>query len=259
MITRAFPRAESGATSPEGGPIGTSAGRGSLAGLLRRRPPRQVTDGSAAGIIQLLSLFLILLVFFILLNAQTVQSSHRTKAVLQSIEQGFPAFFVDPRLRSGNRPVASRSGTVFAVERLESLGELFATTVAVAKVDVVSPGRLMEISLPADGLFLPGTAELRPDRQGLLDRVAEALINPLADQRIELEALLAIDVTTDSAHAPGPVARAGTLARLLTSNGVPADAITLGIERGEAGWARLRFLLRSPDDEDEPVPARRTQ
>ena len=261
MLSRAHPRAASGGPtpgSPSGMPddgrhwVGAGSRGGALNDLMRRRRMGRSGQNSSAGTLQLLSLFLILLVVFILLNAQTVESSHRMRAVLQSLEEGFPTFFVDPRLRSGHQPVASRSGTVFAVQRLESLGELFATTVAVAKVDVVSPGELMEVRLPADGLFMPGTADLRPDRQGLIDRMSETLISPLADQHIALEAYLAIDVTTDSGHAPGPVARAGALARLLTANGVPPDTVTIGIERGQAGWARLRFVLREEDSITPP-------
>lgn len=203
----------------------------------------------------LLSLFLLLLVFFILLNAQSVQTTHRVKAVMGSLERSFPAFFIDPRLREGTEPVASRAGTVFAVERLESVGTLFATAVAVAKVESVTPGRLLEVRLPADDLFLPGTAELRPDRQGLIDRVAESLRESRAGERMELDALLAIAPTAGPSHAPGPVARAGALARLLVADGAPADAVTIGIERGEPGAVRLLFSLRMTDAKPARKPA----
>ncbi len=200
------------------------------------------------SIVLLLSLFLLLLVFFIVLNAQSVQTTHRVRAVLSSLERSFPTFFIDPRLRERTDPVASRAGTVFAVQRLEGVGKLFATAVAVAKVESVTPGRLLEVRLPADELFMPGTAELRPDRQGLIDRVAASLLESRPGERIELDALLAIGPTGTPSQPPGPVARAGALARLLVADGAPPGSVTVGIERGEPGAIRLLFSLRLSDD-----------
>ena len=199
------------------------------------------------SIVLLLSLFLLLLVFFIVLNAQSVQTAQRVRTVLVSLERSFPAFVIDPRLREPADPLASRAGTVFAVQRLNGLGNLFATAIAVAKVDSVTPGRLLEVRLPADELFLPGTADLRPDRMGLIDRVAEALLENRPGERIELDALLSIGPAGGPSQPPGPVVRAGALARLLIADGAPGDAVTVGIERGAPGAVRLLFSLRADD------------
>ena len=60
-------------------PAAPAAGSGS---------PGQRTD---ASMIQLLSLFLLLLVFFIVINAQTVRQAERAKAVAASVETRLPA------------------------------------------------------------------------------------------------------------------------------------------------------------------------
>lgn len=212
------------------------------------------TSGSNNGsIVLLLSLFLLLLVFFIVLNAQSVQSSHRARAVMASLERSFTNFYIDPRLRERTDPVASRAGTVFSVERMEGVGTLFATAVSVAKVERVMPGRMMEVRLPADALFIPGSAELRPDRQGLIDRVAASLRQDRPGERIELDALLSIGATGAPSQPPGPVARAGALARLLVNDGAPPDGVTVGIERGDPGGIRLRFSVRLMDEPAGPA------
>lgn len=215
------------------------------------RPFRAVVphvNPNNGSIVLLLSLFLLLLVFFIVLNAQSVQTVQRVKAVAASLEKKFPNFVIDPRLRDGGDAVASRAGTVFAVQRLDSVGALFATAIAVAKVDVVSPGRLLEVRLPADDLFLPDSVALRPDRQGLLDRVVDALRESRQGERMELDALLGIGPTGTPSQPPGPVARAGALARALIGDGAPARGVTVGIERGDPGGVRLLFSLRLADD-----------
>ncbi len=211
---------------------------------------RSFSAGQTAGngsIVQLLSLFLLLLVFFIVLNAQSVQTVARVKAATSSVER---SFHIDPRLRDGDDPVASRTGTVFAVERLNGVGDLFATAIAVATVTTVSPGQLMEVRLAADELFEPNTAEVRHDRQGLIDRVTDSLRESRAGERIELDALLAIS-PSGPGQAPGPIERASALARTLIANGAPTERITIGIERGEPGAARLLFSIRTGEEPSE--------
>ncbi|HYD67468.1 hypothetical protein [Azospirillum sp.] len=213
-------------------------------GTASKAPVRGASGNGS--IVLLLSLFLLLLVFFIMLNAQSVQQVSRVKAVLASVERSFD-FVIDPRLRDGNDPVASRTGTVFAVERLNGVGDLFATTVAVAKVTTVTPGALMEVRLDADELFEPGTATLRRDRAGLLDRVAESLRKELPGERIELDYLVALSPDRPS-QPPGPIERAAALARDLVARGVPAESVTIGIERGAPGASRFLFTIRSTDE-----------
>lgn len=213
-----------------------------------RPAPGSRPNPNNGSIVLLLSLFLLLLVFFIVLNAQSVQTTHRVRTVLGSLERSFQTFFIDPRLRERTDPVASRAGTVFAVQRLEGVGNLFATAVAVAKVEAVTPGRLLEVRLPADELFVPGTADLRPDRQGLIDRVAASLLESRPGERIELDALLAIGTTSAPSQPPGPVVRAGALARALVADGAPAGSVSVGIERGDPGAVRLLFSLRLADE-----------
>jgi len=215
-------------------------------GRQNRRDGRTANEAPSIAMQLLsLSLFLLLLVFFIVLNAQAERKADRTQAVLASLETRYPVFTIHPRLREGHEPVASRSGTVFAADRLEGLGDLFATAIAVSKVTVVTPGRLLEVRLPADSLFVPGTARLRTDRHGLIDRVIDSLRRPPAGGRLEVEAFLAIDEGGHS-QPPGPVQRSAALARALTGGGAPAGSVSVGIERGLPGTARLQFSLH-PD------------
>ena len=210
-------------------------------------PGKSAPFAGQAGLLLYLSLFLLLLAFFIVLNAISVDSVRRARAVLKSVEQSFT---IDPRLLFGRDPVGSRSGTVLAVQRLETLGDLFSMAIAVEKVEVVAPGRLLEVRLPADALFMPGTARLRLDRTGLLDRVAEALLQPLPGERVEVEFLVALSPDVPS-QPPGPIERAGALARDLVARGAPAAAVSIGIERGAPGAARFVFSIRA-DDERAP-------
>ena len=208
---------------------------------------RRGDQGAPPTNVLFLPVFLVLLVFFIVLGAQSEPKREKVEAVLSSLEKRFPPFVIDRRLQGGDEAVASRAGTVFAARRMESLGRLFAAEIAVARVDHVAPGRVMEVKLPADSLFVPETLWLRKEREPLFDRVAAALRpdeGALGAERLEVEALLAIDAEGPG-RGPGAVARAGALARALTARGVDIAAVTVGVERGPPGSARLRFVWRA--------------
>lgn len=209
-----------------------------------RRLPSLGEQGSSPANVLFLPVFLVLLVFFIVLGAQSHPKKEKVEAVLSSLEKRFPPFVIDRRLQGGDAALASRAGTVFAARRMEGLGKLFAAEIAVAQVDHVSPGRVMEVRLPADSLFAPGTVWLRKEREPLLDRAAAALRVDAPGERLEVEALLAIEAE-GPAQGPGSVARAGALARALAARGVDLAAVTVGVERGAPGSARLRFVWRS--------------
>lgn len=218
----------------------------------RRRDER----GSAPANVLFLPVFLVLLVFFIVLGAQSEPKREKVEAVLSSLEKRFPPFVIDRRLQGGDAALASRAGTVFAARRMEGLGRLFATEIAVAQVDHVAPGRVMEVKLPADSLFVPETLWLRKEREPLLDRVAAALRRDegaLGGDRLEVEALLAIEADGPG-QGPGSVARAGTLARALAARGVDLAAVTVGVERGPPGSARLRFVWRAAAENNDASP-----
>lgn len=218
---------------------------------------RRGEQGSAPANVLFLPVFLVLLVFFIVLGAQSEPKKEKVEAVLSSLEKRFPPFVIDRRLQGGDAALASRAGTVFAARRMEGLGKLFATEIAVAQVDHVAPGRVMEVKLPADSLFVPESVWLRKEREPLLDRVAAALRldgGARGGDRLEVEALLAIEAAGPG-QGPGSVARAGALARALAARGVDLAAVTVGVERGPPGSARLRFVWRAAAENNDASPS----
>ncbi|MEI6558489.1 MAG: hypothetical protein WCO00_08765 [Rhodospirillaceae bacterium] len=207
-------------------------------------PGTPVAASGNATILIYLSLFLLLLVFFIVLVAHSTPRDYRVRAVLSSVEQSFA-----PVVRAGTEAVSGQgSAAAIALSGLKRLGDLFETELAIVKVARSLPGRVLVAGTETRDLFEDGTARLRPERIGLLDRIARE-IGDRAGVRFEVDFLIAIGPEPAGRRAIGdPVAQAAALGKALIADGAPPDAVSVGIEPGVAGSARFLFAARLPGE-----------
>lgn len=208
---------------------------------------RLVTHPQAASnwYITLADLMVLLSTFFIMLISMSTISDVRTKAVIHSVTTSFS----DSQHGSHGRsdPFVASDGEVLGAQDFQlRLGEVFQATIPAVKVSVVRPGRLLEAQLDTDSLFLPDKAELRPAQRMFLGRLVAAVAVPPPGHRVEVEFSTTLETGTDDMLPIGetlPVARAGLFAREITAQGLPAQTLSVGIERGAPGKARLLFRL----------------
>ena len=129
----------------------------------------------------------------------------------------------------------------------EQITGLFATTLQVAKVEVVRPGSLMRVKLPASAMFAQGDTEIRPVTIPVLDRIVAVLSARPAGTRFDMEFVVGPQVSADKAL---PVAqtletqRAGNLAREMARRGVPPDSIAIGVQPGRSDQITIWFFVR---------------
>lgn len=196
-----------------------------------------------ATILIYLSLFLLLLVFFVVLVAQSVPRDYRVRAVLDSVGRNFPQGVDSTRGGDAANP-ATGVPSAIALAGLKRLGDLFETDLAVVKVEEVGHGRLMAVSMPGDQLFLGNSAFVRRDRAGLLDRIARE-IGDHGGARFDVDFLVAMgDEPAGSGPVADPVARAAALARALLADRAPPDSVAVGVEPGPADTVRFLFSAR---------------
>jgi len=205
--------------------------------VLKAKASGASSSGNATILIYL-SLFLLLLVFFIVLNVHSVPRDYRVKAVLDSVERSFatPA-------EAARTETAPGQGTpaALALAGLKRLGQLFETDLAIVKIDAVTPGRLMVASMTADELFDDGSSFVRPERMGLLDRISRE-IGDHGAVRFDMDFLIAVGGEPLSRGRLGdPVAQAAALAHALIADRAPPDAVSVGLEPGQAGTVRFLF------------------
>ena len=231
-----------------------------------------------------LSLFLLLLAFFILLNALASFETHRAQAVVRSVQNTFQS-----RLESDNRaevlvPTLGVDPEPEAVT--EELERIWLTAFPLMTVDQLQPGRTFQLTMRFSDVFEADSADIRPDRVALIRATAAVLANRPEGYLTQMQALLGItrlgqraggDLSTpvpqepfqfsDGAYTPEEVLRrldnaaanvegttprpgelaferAVTIANTMLGAGAPPDALSVGVKEGDERDLKLRFFLR---------------
>jgi Membrane MotB of proton-channel complex MotA/MotB len=196
------------------------------------------SSGRPLGAIStLVSLFLLLLVFFIVLFSIAQIRQQRLDAVITSIDDAFGRLpsSLGVLTRPVDRPVeAGPEG--FARAAASLVGELGGLG---AGDHPAPPGVLLEIDLAPAQLFQAGRPLLQPGATAILDRLALLLQRREPDRRYRL--------TIRAGAAPGAAAAASAqltaLAASLFARGCPADALAIGLLPDPAIAFRLDFAL----------------
>lgn len=212
-------------------------------------------DGSGdSSIVLLLSLNLILLAFFILLNALSRFDENRTRAVLDSVNQAFYGQLEPlavPGLLSGSPGLLPESEALS-----NDVGSLFESLVPVVRSKHIDRARVVTVELPADSLFKAGEGTLRSDRRQLIRRLAKALLQRSARDLIyELGFLQGVPgpATGAAAEYPLQVSRAADMAEFLTQEGLAPGLLSIGLQPGRP--AKVEFVLTVQDPVDAPDAA----
>ena len=208
------------------------------------------------NIVALLSLQLLLLAFFILLNALSKFEDEKTRRVLESVNDTFNGQV------QAVRNASTYKGAIGSLNDGRSLvaelKRLFTSTLPATRIEQTSRANLFRLELPAEKLFEAESAELRSGRSGLLRRISDVLKRRQAlGQRFRLRWLHGVDSTRDRRFAaPGPglleIRRLGHVAEELLARGVEPDRLAIGVEPD--GGGRLVLEIRLAAGTGEPAP-----
>jgi hypothetical protein len=187
----------------------------------------------------LVSLFLLLLVFFIVLFSISQVHQPRLDAVMTSLDDAFG------RLPSGlgllTRPIpgdadATPEGFVRAV------GALVTGFTPLSESPHPAPGgTLLEIDLAPEQIFQAGTGQLQPEATAILDRLAVLLQRRLPGRHYRL--ILRAVVPPAATEVNLAADRVAGFAAALFAKGCPAEALAIGIEPGAGAALRFDFVL----------------
>ncbi|MDF1749207.1 MAG: hypothetical protein P1V34_10080 [Alphaproteobacteria bacterium] len=232
------------------------------------------------GPILFLSLFLMLLAFFILLNSISTLRETKSRDVLSSVSATFQSS-ADPDT-SAEILVSTLGGILEPQKVLDEVERLWLSDVPFVKFETVTQGRQIMVELPVIQLFVGARSELRGDRRDLLAATANVLSARIPGQVVIMQAILFVDNlakvptvpdapssppsvpqgTIDLANPDAMIAtvddekdgtelafdRAGALARALVEGGSPPDNFEIGIRTGNSSRIRFRFFIRDAGD-----------
>jgi len=206
---------------------------------------KRLATESNNGSLIFLSLFLLLLAFFILLNALATIEETKSRQVLTSVAATFRSV-VDADTSA--QVLLSELGPASEPDEiLEAMEQLWVTAVSVTKVETLSAGQLMQITMPVNELFLGGKAVLRSDRKQLLERAARVLSVQAKSVVAELELVLGTPPIDPAKLEEDPslaIQRAVVLAGALLEVGAAKDKVSTGVRVGDPKVLRLRFAIR---------------
>jgi len=213
-------------------------------------PSATEEDRGSSNVAMFLSLFLLILAFFILLVAISTFEKVKSEAVMDSLSSTFTKVLQtdrDPTERSAN------DGSILAGHQFQDqVTDLFATTLQVAKVTVVQPGRLMRVSVPTASMFAPGEEEVRSGIIPLLDRIVASLSGRPPGLHFEMEFVMGVDLT-DKGELPITktlgLSRVSGVAQAMAERGVPPDAISIGLQARDPSTVVISFYVRDEDEQ----------
>jgi hypothetical protein len=200
-----------------------------------------------SGCYLILSLFILLLAFFILLNAISNRTEVKSQAVMDSLLSTFRP------IEDSSQSVQTLSFLLGATPEPEDLvhemRQLWVNAIPIVEVKLLRDGKSMRFRLPANMIFTGGAALLRKDRRDLIKNIASILATEAPGFANELELLVGTDWRAgkefDLKINNLEIQRLVEFVGELISQGAPPASVSIGVHERGGKEFELRFFVRS--------------
>jgi hypothetical protein len=213
-----------------------------MAGVAKLPGHRQ----SNSHIVALLSLKVLLLAFFILLNSLASFEEERSAAVADSVREAFRG--VVPAERSLTSDDAGVDIFDGAEQVVEALAQLFDAQLPLVEEDEGAGTWTLKVDLPASDLFDEQSQDLTPDGEEVLRMIATVLEDPrFAQSGYRVDVLYGIGGNDSGIQGNGAaLGRAGVLIRQLEQQGLSPARLSTGFLPSFPGQVRFLFTVELP-------------
>lgn len=198
-----------------------------------------------------LSLYLLLLAFFIVLNTISETRDERVAEAVNSVKETFRNY--SPPSREFLESAANPDSMIAAEIYLEDIRNVFSAHLKNAKFQLKTDGTLLRTLVPADELFESGSERMAPATGRLMDAIANGLGTARSGTRREIEILIGSGETLPETNALGRVLvlrRSSAFARALRARGVAGNSIASGLRAGDPNTVELTFYVRKIGSSD---------
>ncbi len=191
------------------------------------------------------SLYLIVLAFFVVMNSISNQDQNKVNAATESVTRAFKnpyepeADFVDV---SANDDAITPNDEFY-----EQIRGVFASLVGFEGKFPTRGGNILKVTVNSADLFEDGTSVFRPDQQKFLDQLASFLADADPQEKREIN----IVISSGKTLPKGPeywknlsILRAGAFVKLLRKSGVAGNQLSIGIAARQEDRLTLTFYTR---------------
>ena len=205
--------------------------------------PGQRKQGSSTAIIYV-SLYFLLLAFFIYLHSISAPTEEKVKQVIGSIDFAFKGIKQQENLVKAKELSGDEMGLAAFHAQLKRVYE---TAIPLIESKVNQKGDELQFVLPASQLFASGSPILRETRNELFEDASRILIRRSSVAPTDMEILIDAGERLPSAQQVESNIDAMRLTALVNSfleSGVPARNIFVGMKSGKEEKIRFRFYIR---------------
>lgn len=189
-----------------------------------------------------LSLFLLLLAFFIMLNAMSTVEEGRSDRVLESVKRAFPS---SVQFDVGDNALEADPGYVVGESVRAALGAVFREVLPAVPVEIEADGNPIFVSIPAGQVYAPAAGGVTPIMERLAGRLAPILNAPPAGTRLDLQILYGIDGDGGgNGERARLIFRASETVRAFADHEVDPAVLSAGLEQRDPASVRLVFRTR---------------
>ena len=207
-----------------------------------RSDRREPDKGSSQPLF--LALFLLLLAFFIMLNAMSTVEEGRSDKVLESVQRAFPSAL---RKDIAEDLLDAEPGSVIGEGVRGALGTVFREVLPGIPVEVEANGNPIFVSIPTARVFAPAAGGVTPVMEDLARRLAPILNNPPAGSVLDLQILYGVDRSTSADQRQTLIFRASETVRAFNDREVDPAILSAGLEPRDPAFVRLIFRTRPAD------------
>lgn len=183
------------------------------------------------------SLYVVILAFFILLAANSQFDVEKTQAATKSMKKAFSIETLSETRIKVPQIGSEISVTQFFAEVKNSVQSL----VPADEMEVITDGNVMTITMPSTAMFNRDDPHLRHDRRDLYTRLSDTLTKWRGGMQMQLSFLQS---PSKRGAEPAPtlqITRGGNFARYMENHGAPAHNLSIAIQSGDDDTITLIF------------------
>ena len=194
-----------------------------------------------------LSLFLLLLAFFIFINSVSTYKEKKTTDVVESIRASFPAVVSSKQLFQ----LRSLKKSVVSPTAFNELDELFQHLFRDRKLKISFDNKIAQIDIPVNLIFEKASAVRLDKLETLLVRLAAIIVRAENEYPLGTEIVFGYEGTLEEKFENQLTQeRCSVIMSILLEKTVPKGSVAVGLETGNPDF--LRFKFRSLINDDRP-------